>query len=95
MCIHFYISLYIRSEYADVLQNGLPVIKWPEIVEDDIEGDEAAEVQKKNTYLLSVIFYLSFNFNFFLCSDFSFLFCERILDKLIRSSNTWRLSNRC
>ncbi|KAL5860226.1 hypothetical protein ACOSQ4_001522 [Xanthoceras sorbifolium] len=26
--------------YADVFQNGLPVIKWPEIVEDDIEeGD--------------------------------------------------------
>ncbi|RXI02760.1 hypothetical protein DVH24_002838 [Malus domestica] len=31
------------QEYAGVLQNGLPVIKWPEIVEDDIEGDEAAE----------------------------------------------------
>ncbi|XP_018506103.2 ent-copalyl diphosphate synthase 1-like [Pyrus x bretschneideri] len=31
------------QEYADVLQNGLPVIKWTEIVEDDIEGDEAAE----------------------------------------------------
>ncbi|TQD99301.1 hypothetical protein C1H46_015090 [Malus baccata] len=31
------------QEYAGLLQNGLPVIKWPEIVEDDIEGDEAAE----------------------------------------------------
>ncbi|KAB2605326.1 ent-copalyl diphosphate synthase [Pyrus ussuriensis x Pyrus communis] len=31
------------QEYADVLQNGLPVIKWHEIVEDDIEGDEAPE----------------------------------------------------
>lgn len=27
------------TEYASVLQNGLPVIKWPEIVEDDIEGE--------------------------------------------------------
>ncbi|PQQ16893.1 ent-copalyl diphosphate synthase chloroplastic [Prunus yedoensis var. nudiflora] len=27
------------QEYADVLQNGLPVIKWHQIVEDDIEAE--------------------------------------------------------
>ncbi|KAL5561684.1 hypothetical protein UlMin_031431 [Ulmus minor] len=30
------------QEYADVFQNGLPIIKWNEIVEDDIEGGEAS-----------------------------------------------------
>ncbi|KAK3193776.1 hypothetical protein Dsin_025086 [Dipteronia sinensis] len=33
--------------YADVFQNGLPVIKWHEIVEDDIE-EEALQVSKWN-----------------------------------------------
>ncbi|KAH7517222.1 hypothetical protein FEM48_Zijuj09G0039900 [Ziziphus jujuba var. spinosa] len=35
------------QEYASVLQNGLPVIKWPEIVEDDIEG-EARKIGRRN-----------------------------------------------
>ncbi|KAL9430942.1 hypothetical protein AB3S75_026186 [Citrus x aurantiifolia] len=33
------ISRPLIQEYADVFQNGLPVIKWKEIVEDDIEED--------------------------------------------------------
>lgn len=30
--------------YIDVFRNGLPVIKWPEIVEDDIEREADLEV---------------------------------------------------
>ncbi|KAB1203283.1 hypothetical protein CJ030_MR8G019421 [Morella rubra] len=30
-----------KPRSRDVFQNGLPVLKWPEIVEDDIEGPEA------------------------------------------------------
>lgn len=35
--------LYIHTEFADVFQSGLPVIKWHGIVEDDIE-EEATKV---------------------------------------------------
>lgn len=35
--------LYIYTEFADVFQSGLPVIKWHGIVEDDIE-EEATNV---------------------------------------------------
>ncbi|XVE77787.1 hypothetical protein DITRI_Ditri13aG0090800 [Diplodiscus trichospermus] len=35
-------------EYAGVLQNGLPVIKWKEIVDDDIEEEEALKVFESN-----------------------------------------------
>ncbi|XP_021281194.1 ent-copalyl diphosphate synthase, chloroplastic [Herrania umbratica] len=36
------------QEYAGVLQNGLPVIKWKEIVDDDIEEVEALKVFESN-----------------------------------------------
>ncbi|XP_022769836.1 ent-copalyl diphosphate synthase, chloroplastic [Durio zibethinus] len=36
------------QEYAGVFQNGLPVIKWKEIVDDDIEEGEALEVLESN-----------------------------------------------
>lgn len=40
---HSYI--YIYPEYADVFQSsGLPIIKWHEIVEDDIDGEEDTKV---------------------------------------------------
>ncbi|KAF3436290.1 hypothetical protein FNV43_RR23382 [Rhamnella rubrinervis] len=35
------------QEYASVLQNGLPVIKWPEIVEDDIDGKASKEIKER------------------------------------------------
>lgn len=93
--IQFYISLFVRSEYAGVLQNGLPVIKWHEIVEDDIEGDEApAVLTKLHFYFQQYFTFLSTSIFSFYFSDFSFLFWERILDKLIGSSNMWRPSNR-
>lgn len=45
-------------EYASVLRNGLPVIKWPEVVEDDIDRD-ATKVSKHKTQL-SFFFYIYF-----------------------------------
>ncbi|XP_057474257.1 ent-copalyl diphosphate synthase 1-like [Actinidia eriantha] len=33
----------ITKEYKEVFQHGLPVIKWKEVVEDDIEGEEALD----------------------------------------------------
>ncbi|XWS46829.1 hypothetical protein CRYUN_Cryun14cG0101800 [Craigia yunnanensis] len=36
------------QEYAGVFQNGLPVIKWKEIVDDDIEEGEALKVFESN-----------------------------------------------
>lgn len=41
-----YKYLYLCAEYAGVFQNGPPVIKWQEIVDDDIEEgeDEALKV---------------------------------------------------
>lgn len=46
-------------EYASVLQNGLPVIKWPEVVEDDIDRD-ATKVSKHKTQLSFFNFFLYF-----------------------------------
>lgn len=46
-------------QYTDVFQNGLPVLKWPEIVEDDIEGPEALKVLWTFFIFLSI---LSLNF---------------------------------
>lgn len=36
------------QEYAGVFQNGLPVIKWKEIVDDDIEEEGALKVYESN-----------------------------------------------
>ncbi|KAL4352900.1 hypothetical protein GQ457_06G029270 [Hibiscus cannabinus] len=36
------------QEYAGVLQNGLPVIKWEEIVDDDIQEEEALKFFESN-----------------------------------------------
>ncbi|KAL7172392.1 hypothetical protein ACSBR2_031980 [Camellia fascicularis] len=36
------------EEHTDVFQNGLPVIKWNEIVDDDTEGEVDLEVPKSN-----------------------------------------------
>ncbi|CAK9147055.1 unnamed protein product [Ilex paraguariensis] len=37
------------QEYIDVLLNGLPLIKWPEIVEDDTEGETLNVVRTVST----------------------------------------------
>nr|AYN70609.1 ent-copalyl diphosphate synthase [Paeonia suffruticosa] len=37
------------QEFREVFQNGLPVIKWHEIVDDELEGDDAIKAHRKET----------------------------------------------
>ncbi|MBA0715250.1 hypothetical protein Golax_014159, partial [Gossypium laxum] len=43
------------QEYAGVFQNGLPVIKWKEIVDDDIEEEEALKVKERVDTIKSML----------------------------------------
>lgn len=54
--INWYISCTVL--YTDVFRNGLPVIKWPEIVEDDIERETDLEVL--STIVKNFTFFIPF-----------------------------------
>ena len=60
MCKAVYI--YVFSEFTDVFQSGLPVIKWHGIVEDDIEGEEATITTTTKVWCLFInLFVLIYN----------------------------------
>jgi hypothetical protein len=54
-----YINELLFVQYTDVFQNGLPVLKWHEIVEDDIER-EALKVLSKQISTFSFFFFFFF-----------------------------------